>query len=219
MPSRDEALRILSEHKRTLSERFGVLDVALFGSTARDEAGEGSDVDILARFDENAENNGPFASRSYEAQSYLEDVFGCKVDLVDDRDLRAEFRPYVEEDISLGPQSRSGKRREWKIYVRDMIGFCETTLEFTDGMPRAAFFADRTAYSATLFNIDRISRRADSVPQQIRDANPQIDWDYIIKSYYRTKDYDRIIEDVVWEIIQTCVPDLLPKLRRMLEEG
>ncbi len=212
MPSRDEALRILSEHKRTLSERFGVLDVALFGSTARDEAGEGSDVDILARFDENAEDRRPFA-----AQSYLEDVFGCEVDLVDDRNLRAEFRPYVEEDISLGPQSRSGQRREWKIYVRDMIGFCEDVMKYTDGMPRAAFFADRTAYSATLFNIDRISRSADRVPQQIRDANPQIPWDYIIDSYYRAKDYDRINEDVVWEIIQTSVPALLPKLRELAD--
>ena len=147
----------------------------------------------------------------------MEDVFGCKVDLVDERDLRAEFRPYVEEDISLGPQSRSGQRRDWKIYVRDMIGFCETTLRFTDGMQRAAFFADRTAYSATLFNIDRISRRADSVPQEIRDANPQIPWDCIIESYYRTKDYDRIDEDVVWEIVQIGVPDLLPKLRELAD--
>ena len=213
MPSRDEALRILSEHKRTLSERFGVLDVALFGSTARDEAGEGSDVDVLAKFDEDAKKSRPFA-----AQSYLEDVFGCKVDLVDDRNLRTEFRPYVEEDILLGPQSRSGQRRDWKIYVRDMIGFCERILETADGMERAEFCADEMAYSVALFNIDRISRSAERISQQIRDANPQIPWDDIIHSYYRTRDYDRIKEDVVWEIIQTGVPDLLPRLRRMVDE-
>ena len=212
MPSRDEALRILSEHKRTLSERFGVLDIALFGSTARDEAGEGSDVDVLAKFVEDVKKSRPFA-----AQSYLEDVFGCKVDLVDDRTLRTEFRPYVEEDILLGPQSRSGQRREWKIYVHDMIGFCETTLEFSGGMERAAFFSDRTAYSATLFNIDRISRSAERINQQIRDANPHIPWDDIINSYYRTRDYDRIKEDAVWEIIQNGVPDLLPKLRELAD--
>ena len=214
MPSRDEALRILSEHKRTLSERFGVLDVALFGSTARDEAGEGSDVDVFAKFDEDAKKSRPFA-----AQSYLEDVFGCKVDLVDDRNLRTEFRPYVEEDILLGPQSRSGRRREWKIYVHDMIGFCERILETADGMARAAFCADRMAYSVALFNIDRISRSAERINQQIRDANPHIPWDDIINSYYRTHDYDRINEDVVWKIVQTGVPDPLAKLRRMVDEG
>ena len=212
MPSRDEALRILSEHKRTLSERFGVLDVALFGSTARDEAGEGSDVDVLARFDENAENRRPFA-----AQSYLEDVFGCKVDLVDDRNLRTEFRPYVEEDILLGPQSRSGRMRDWRIPVRDMIRFCGYVLDDTDGLTRAALFSNRRAYQLVIHNIGRIGESANRVPQEIRDANPHIPWDDIISSYYRTHDYDRIDEDVVWEIVQAGVPDLLPKLRQLAD--
>ena len=215
MPSRDEALRILSEHKRTLSERFGVLDVALFGSTARDEAGEGSDVDVLAKFDEDSKKSRPFA-----AQSYLEDVFGCKVDLVDDRNLRTEFRPYVEEDILLGPQSRSGRMRDWKIHIRDMIGFCERVSEIAGGMTRADFFSDRDKYEIALFNIERIGESANRVPQEIRDANPQIPWGNIIGARNRIiHDYDRINEDAVWEIIQTGIPDLLPKLRRMVDEG
>ena len=213
MPSRDEALRILSEHKRTLSERFGVLDVALFGSTARDEAEEGSDVDILARFDEGAENRRPFA-----AQSYLEDVFGCKVDLVDDRGLRAEYRPYVEEDILLGPQSRSGRTRDWRIHIRDMIGFCERVSDVAGGMPRAAFFSDRDKYEIVLFNIERIGESARRVPQEIRDANPRISWGDIIGARNRIiHGYDQIDEDVVWEIVQTGVPDLIPKLRELAD--
>ena len=214
MPSRDEALRLLSEHKRTLSERFGVLDVALFGSTARDEATEGSDVDILARFDESAEN-----SRPYEAQSYLESVFGCPVDLVDDRNLRTEFRPYVEEDILMGPQSRSGWRRDWKIYVRDMIGHCEKALHLTDGVERAAFFADKLQCNATLFYICRMAESAARMPQEIRDANSHIPWgdligarDSVIPKYGPI----RTDEDAVWEFIQSVVPDLLPKLRELV---
>ena len=213
MPSRDEALRILSEHKRTLSERFGVLDVALFGSTARDEAGEGSDVDILAQFDENAENRRPF-----EAQSYLEDVFGCEVDLVDDRNLRTEYRPYVEEDILLGPQSRSGRTRDWKIHIRDMIGFCEDVLKYTDGVERSALFSDDMRLDGTLRKIALIGESITRVPQEIRDANPRIPWGDIIGSRNRIiHGYDQIDEDVIWEIIQTSVPDLLPKLRELAD--
>ena len=213
MPSRDEALRILSEHKRTLSERFGVLDVALFGSTARDEAGEGSDVDVLAKFDEDAENRRPFA-----AQSYLEDVFGCKVDLVDDRNLRTEFRPYVEEDILLGPQSRSGRMRDWRIPIRDMIRFCVYVLDDTDGLTRAALFSDRRTYQLAIHNIGRIGESANRVPHEIRDANPHIPWGNIIGARNRMiHDYDRIDEDVVWEIVQTGVPGLLPKLRELAD--
>ena len=35
---RDQALRILTEHKDDLREKFGVTSIAIFGSTARDEA-------------------------------------------------------------------------------------------------------------------------------------------------------------------------------------
>ena len=35
---RDEALKRLSDHKDDLREKFGVTSIAIFGSTARDEA-------------------------------------------------------------------------------------------------------------------------------------------------------------------------------------
>ena len=44
---KDEVLALLREHKPVLAERFGVGDLALFGSTVRDEAGPDSDIDIL----------------------------------------------------------------------------------------------------------------------------------------------------------------------------
>jgi predicted nucleotidyltransferase len=46
---RDEILRFLNEHRAEL-ERFGVKSLAFFGSVARDEAQEDSDVDILVEF-------------------------------------------------------------------------------------------------------------------------------------------------------------------------
>ena len=74
-------------------ERFDVAGLALFGSFARDQATAESDVDILVRFD------GPATSRSYfGVQFYIEDLLGRRVDLVTDKALRAEFRPYVERE-------------------------------------------------------------------------------------------------------------------------
>ena len=93
--SRDEALALLREHKPVLAERFGVVDLALFGSTVRDEAGPDSDVDILVSFER------PLGSKQYfGALHYLEDMLGRRVDLdfVTDRALRAELRPYVEAE-------------------------------------------------------------------------------------------------------------------------
>ncbi len=90
---KEQVLKMLDAHKATLSERFGVTDLALFGSTARGTAGEASDVDILVSFD------GPASSKRYfGVQFYLEDLLGCTVDLVTDKALRPELRPYVEKD-------------------------------------------------------------------------------------------------------------------------
>jgi len=91
--NRKEVLDILRRHKPTLAERFGVTELALFGSYARDTATDASDVDILVRYD------GPATSKSYfGVQFYLEDLLGRRVDLVTHKALRQEFRPYVERE-------------------------------------------------------------------------------------------------------------------------
>lgn len=88
---RAAALSILTNSKPVLAQRFGVTRLALFGSTARDAARGDSDVDILVAFD------GPATSaRYFGVQFYLEDLFGCSIDLVTDKALRAELRPFIE---------------------------------------------------------------------------------------------------------------------------
>ncbi len=89
--NRDKVLKVLWAHKETLSHRFGVTNLALFGSAARDEMSDDSDIDILVGFDR------PGTSKAYfGVQFYLEDLLGRPVDLVTDKALRVELRPYVE---------------------------------------------------------------------------------------------------------------------------
>ena len=91
--SKVEVLALLREHKLAMAERFGVVDLALFGSTVRDEAGPDSDVDILVSFDRPTDPDCYFG-----VQFYIEDLLGRPVDLVTDKALRAELRPYVEAE-------------------------------------------------------------------------------------------------------------------------
>jgi len=93
MVDRTDVLQRLKESKPYMMREFGVTELALFGSVARNEASADSDVDILVRFD------GPATSRRYfGVQFYLEDMLGCRVDLVTDKALRTELRPYVERE-------------------------------------------------------------------------------------------------------------------------
>ncbi len=91
---RDDVLKLLRTHKATLAQRFGVTGLALFGSFARDQAANDSDVDILVQFD------GPATSDAYfGVQFYIEDLMGHPVDLVTDKALRAEMRPFIEREM------------------------------------------------------------------------------------------------------------------------
>lgn len=92
--NRAELLKRLRAHKTTLVQNFGVTELAIFGSFARDQAADDSDVDILVQF------NGPATSKQYfGVQFYIEDLLSRQVDLVTNKALRAEVRPYVERDI------------------------------------------------------------------------------------------------------------------------
>jgi predicted nucleotidyltransferase len=91
--NRQVVLEKLKAAKPVLGERYGVTRLALFGSTARDEASADSDVDIVVGFD------GPATSaRYFGVQFYLEDELGCAVDLVTEKAMRAELRPYIERE-------------------------------------------------------------------------------------------------------------------------
>jgi predicted nucleotidyltransferase len=50
--NKEEVLKRLTQAKPHLAKRYGVTRLALFGSTARNEARPGSDVDIVVGFDE-----------------------------------------------------------------------------------------------------------------------------------------------------------------------
>jgi predicted nucleotidyltransferase len=91
--NRTRVLELLTQSKPVLAARFGVTRLALFGSTARDTARSDSDIDILVAF------GGPATSERYfGVQFYLEDLLDCPVDLVTDRGLRAELRPFIEKE-------------------------------------------------------------------------------------------------------------------------
>jgi predicted nucleotidyltransferase len=88
---RDEALQILAGSRDKLRE-LSIKSLALFGSVARDEATDSSDIDLLVEF-EAGRPSGLF--EFIRVMNYLEDLLGCKVDLVMLDALRKEFREQV----------------------------------------------------------------------------------------------------------------------------
>lgn len=88
--TREQVLRILRQQKTELAENFGVESLSLFGSTARDQATPGSDVDLLVEFNRPVGYLGLFA-----LQDHLESLLGCKVDLGTPNSLKRRIRARV----------------------------------------------------------------------------------------------------------------------------
>ncbi len=87
---RDEVLRMLTAHRDELRCEYGVKSLALFGSAARNEATEASDVDLLVEFDRQIG-----LLHLIGTEQHLEDLLGIKVDLV----LRRAVLPELKDRI------------------------------------------------------------------------------------------------------------------------
>ncbi|MNS89721.1 nucleotidyltransferase family protein [uncultured Brevundimonas sp.] len=82
--TRAELLQKLRELKPWLAEQ-GIVNVRLFGSYARDEAGPDSDVDLLVDL------SRPMGLRFYSLAEDLSDMLGRRVELLADDGLRNPF--------------------------------------------------------------------------------------------------------------------------------
>ena len=110
--------------------------------------------------------------------------------------------------------------RGWRFHVQDMIEFSDKVLSYTNGMDHATFVADGRTYDATLRNLELIGEAATHVPRTVREQHPEIQWRQIIATRNRVAHgYLGIDEDVIWDIIRTDVPNLLPALRNLLDSA
>lgn len=94
---REEALKVLADHRDEL-RAMGVERLSLFGSVARDEAGEGSDVDLLVEFTPGA----PIGIFEFlGVQETLASLLGAEVDLATPASLHPRLREAILREAVL----------------------------------------------------------------------------------------------------------------------
>jgi predicted nucleotidyltransferase len=94
MLDKEEILQTLRELKDEINSDYKADIAGLFGSFARDEATEESDIDILAKF-----KKGASYFDLVGMSQFLEEKFNRKVDVVSVRGLRKELENYVYQDL------------------------------------------------------------------------------------------------------------------------
>ncbi|GAB1447808.1 nucleotidyltransferase family protein [Bacteroidota bacterium] len=84
----------LVKHKKDLSERYGLMNIAIFGSYARNQQTPDSDIDILVEF------NKPIGMEFIDLAEELEKILSQKVDLVSKRGLKESHFRAIQDEIS-----------------------------------------------------------------------------------------------------------------------
>ncbi len=90
---RDILVQTLQDHADEFRDRFHVKSLGLFGSTARDEAVESSDVDLVVEF-----QDPPSFDGFMDLKLRLEDLLDVRVDLVTREALRPALRRAIERE-------------------------------------------------------------------------------------------------------------------------
>ena len=84
---------ILRRHKPELQKKYPISRLGVFGSYARGEATEKSDIDIAV------EITGVMGLNFVAMADEIEDLFGIKTDVVPKRAIKPQYLQYVEKDM------------------------------------------------------------------------------------------------------------------------
>jgi len=84
---------VIKNHKNEIKTKYDVKRIGIFGSYAKGQQNEESDIDVLVEFGK------PTFDNFMELAFYLEDLFGKKVDLLTPKSLSPYMRPSVEKEV------------------------------------------------------------------------------------------------------------------------
>jgi len=89
MEKKNKTLDMLRDHKQNIQTRFKVNRIGLFGSYARNDFHNKSDIDILVTFSE------PTFDHYMDLKFYLEDIFARPVDVVMEKTIKERLKKSI----------------------------------------------------------------------------------------------------------------------------
>jgi hypothetical protein len=66
--------------------------------------------------------------------------------------------------------------RSWELFLRDLLEAARKVIRYAGDRQVEAFVADEMAYDATLRNLEVLGEAAKSIPEEIRQRYPEVDW-------------------------------------------
>lgn len=108
---------------------------------------------------------------------------------------------------------------EFLDYVEDILDAMEKAEILIEDVPYERFEEDFRINFAVVRALEIIGEATKRLPAELREEYPQIPWrgmagmrDRIIRGY------DRVDLHIVWDVVKRDIPELKPKMRRILRD-
>ena len=88
-------LDYLKSNKDLFKSQYNVTKIGIFGSYARGEANDNSDIDVIVEFDDSTDD---LFDRKYELREYLKSYFHKNIDLCREGSIKPVFRSLILKD-------------------------------------------------------------------------------------------------------------------------
>jgi len=95
MKKLEDIIKVLSENKSMITQKYGVNKIGVFGSYVRSEQDKDSDIDIIVEFKEGYKTFDNYM----DLKDFLEEIFSVKVDLIVESAIKPNLKPYILEEI------------------------------------------------------------------------------------------------------------------------
>ena len=108
-------------------------------------------------------------------------------------------------------------KRDYKLYLKDILEASARIEEFVEEMSLEKFRADDKTSSAVIRKFEIIGEAVKNIPKEIKKQYPDIPWREIsgmrdkLIHFYMGVDYE-----LVWDTIQTRLPELKSAIKKIL---
>ena len=112
----------------------------------------------------------------------------------------------------------SSPRKDYKLYLFDILESCKKIVSYTKGITEREFANDNKTIDAVIRNIEIIGEAANKIPREEREKIQQIPWKEVVAMRNKVvHEYFDVNVPIVWETIQADIPILKKNIQNTLK--